>query len=94
MADDHAAGAEDPFVGPWKAVWVQVSDSMTPGFFPADFKWPVLRTESASELISQIKLRAFPVHLILDRNGAVVEGSVGAAFPQADNLRDDCTLIL
>jgi hypothetical protein len=79
------------FPGGWVPVWVDVDlDEATPTTLPPNL--PVLRAHAlrSGQLESSYSITAFPVHIILDRSGRVVESSVGAALPTFDHLTQDC----
>lgn len=75
----------------WTSIWVEVgpSDSTaTEGLS----NLPVVRAwaQRAGQLESSYSITAYPVHIILNRSGRVVEASIGAALPSLKHLTADC----
>jgi len=77
----------------WEILWVSSEAEPAPaGFFPDDFPVPIFASESPGALVKELGIRAYPAHLVLDRQGRVVKGDVGAPIPTSDDLRRDCQI--
>lgn len=77
----------------WRVLWVSLGDKMsTDSAFGNDLPDKVWTVLSPETLIAELGLRAVPVHLVLDRSGAVVTSDVGASLLPLEAYRDDCSL--
>jgi hypothetical protein len=52
----------------------------------------VATVDSAGPLMRELGLRAYPAHLVIDREGRVRAAGMGATLPRLEALRPDCTI--
>lgn len=77
----------------WKAIWVSAVPTDTTGSrLPQALPVQVATVDSAGPLAGELGLRAYPAHLVLDREGRVREAGMGATLPRLEALRPDCTI--
>lgn len=88
------AGDPHPFPDGWAALWVTTGDSTSGRSFLSD-AFPVERLfySAGPGLITELSLNAFPAHVILNWEGRIVEGGVGARLPPKRAFRPDCTIV-
>lgn len=84
----------DTLVPPgWTAIWLSAypasaGDSIVPS------ELPVVRASAQrrGQLEAALKLRAYPVSLVVDREGRVVDASVGAPLAPLHDMTADCRI--
>jgi hypothetical protein len=85
----------EPFPPEWTAVWVSVVDSTRgTGFFPAGFSLARAYAAAGSQLSLETGVHAYPAHLLLDRDGIVAGGGLGAPLPPRSAFHSDCSVRL
>ena len=77
----------------WALLWVSAGDS-TASFEALGPKFPVKLWFSATAhaVAEETKLRAYPVHVILDKQGRVVSSDIGAPLLPPQAYRTDCSI--
>lgn len=75
----------------WTVAWLSIADSVaTAGFLPEGFPLRRVYANTANEVASRLGIREFPAHLILDANGRILSGGVGAPLYQPGAYGADC----
>lgn len=78
----------------WVVVWVSVEDgSASKGILPDDFPFQRYHRSGTARLEPAIHLRAYPAHLVLDRDGRVVTSGVGVSLPEKKRLSSSCRIL-
>lgn len=77
----------------WQAIWVSALPTDTTGTgLPSAFPAHAAGVDSAGPLLEELGLRAYPAHLVLDREGRVRAAGMGATLPRLEAMRPDCTI--
>lgn len=77
----------------WTVAWIADEDSAAAAAaLPTGFATPVYFAEHAGKPSDALGIRAFPVHIVLDRESRVVAADIGASIPERGALRPDCTI--
>lgn len=78
----------------WRLLWIS-ADTVPPppSFFPAGFPFPRFYQTEDVDFLDSVGARAVPLHLILDREGRIVSGDIGAALPRADAFGRNCSIV-
>lgn len=77
----------------WRVIWARIEPPPTPD--DSDLvNLPVTLVSSAAlgSLEQEFHIRAFPVHILLDRDGRIVSAGGGAEAPPYESFRKDCRL--
>lgn len=78
----------------WTLAWISADDSATTAVsVPKGFRYPIYFSTSAQDLPAALGVEAFPAHIVLGRDGRVVEADIGATMPESSDLRDDCSIV-
>lgn len=83
------------FPADWAVIWVSVEGAAADsGAFPAGFFLPRVYARDGSSLSAEAGVHAVPAYLVLDRDGTVKTGGVGAPLPAVSAFRSDCSVAL
>lgn len=79
--------------GEWQVLWVSVDplSHNEPSIFDG-LPFRVFEVVTQGTLEAEAQIEAYPAHLVLDRDGRLVQAGVGLPFPEPDRLSSDCTL--
>lgn len=93
-AQDAAADPERRLVPEgWQAIWVAgIPTDSTGTRLPHTLPVQVAAVDSAGPLLDELGLRAYPAHMVLDREGRIKAAGIGATLPRLEALRPDCTI--
>ncbi len=92
---DLSADSSDAVPKGWSSAWLSVEDSVaSAGFFPAGFTQPRQYASRSRAVLEGLGIRAVPAYLILDREGTIVSGGLGAPLYRPEAYAADCTIRL
>lgn len=91
--DLSSGAAEGAVPAGWSNAWLSVEDSVaSAGFLPEGFSQPQLYSSSPGAALGRLGIGAVPAYLILDREGVVLSGGLGAPLHQTGSYATDCTI--